>query len=112
VERYITSTANPRVKAAVRLRGRRERDRQGLTLIDGVRETMRALGRDLTRAEFDATFGQRNDAILRRLVDAAIGDAEIARIGDEKEARYRALVAAQGIHPLAVDKNVYLDKVR
>ena len=39
----ITSTANPRVKAAARLRGRRERDRQGLTLIDGVRETMRAL---------------------------------------------------------------------
>lgn len=39
----ITSVANPRLKASVRLRGRRERDRQGLTLIDGVRETMRAL---------------------------------------------------------------------
>ncbi|MEX2547446.1 MAG: RNA methyltransferase [Chloroflexota bacterium] len=39
----ITSTANPRLKAAVRLRGRRERDEQGLTLIDGVRETLRAL---------------------------------------------------------------------
>jgi beta-phosphoglucomutase len=32
--------------------------------------------RDLTRPEFDATFGQRNDAILRRLVDSAISDAE------------------------------------
>ena len=39
----ITSTANPRLKAAARLRGRRERDRHGLTLIDGVRETMRAM---------------------------------------------------------------------
>ncbi len=39
----ITSTANPRLKAAARLRGRRERDRLGLTLIDGVRETLRAL---------------------------------------------------------------------
>ncbi len=39
----ITSTTNPRVKAAARLRGRRERDKLGLTLIDGVRETMRAL---------------------------------------------------------------------
>jgi TrmH family RNA methyltransferase len=39
----ISSTANPRLKAALRLRGRRERDRQGLTLIDGVRETARAL---------------------------------------------------------------------
>jgi len=68
---------------------------------DAWRETMRVLGRDLTRPEFDATFGQRNDTILRRLVDPAISDAEIDRIGDEKEARYRALVAAQGIRPLA-----------
>ena len=43
------------------------------------RESMLALGRDLTRAEFDATFGQRNDAILRRLVEQAIDAAEIAR---------------------------------
>lgn len=65
------------------------------------RETIAALGRPLSRAEFDATFGQRNDAVLRRLVDPDIGAADIARIGDEKEARYRALVAARGIAPLA-----------
>jgi len=41
-ERRISSPTNPRLKAAARLRGRRERDRLGLTLIDGVRETMRA----------------------------------------------------------------------
>ena len=41
--RRITSTANPRLKDALRLRGRRERDETGLTLIDGARETMRAL---------------------------------------------------------------------
>ncbi len=68
---------------------------------DAWRETMRALGRALARAEFDATFGQRNDTILRTLVDPAISDADIARIGDEKEAHYRALVAAHGIRPLA-----------
>ncbi len=39
----LTSTANPRVKAAVALRDRRERDRTGLTLIDGAREVRRAL---------------------------------------------------------------------
>lgn len=65
------------------------------------REAMAAHGRALSRAEFDATFGQRNDAILRRLLDPAIADADIARIGDEKEAHYRALVAARGIQPLA-----------
>lgn len=65
------------------------------------RTTLAGLGRSLARAEFDATFGQRNDAILRRLLDPQIAAAEVARIGDEKEARYRALVAARGIAPLA-----------
>jgi RNA methyltransferase, TrmH family len=39
----IASAANPRVKAAVRLRDRRERDRTGRTIVDGARETLRAL---------------------------------------------------------------------
>ena len=39
----LTSTANPRVKAAGALRERRERDRTGLTLADGAREVRRAL---------------------------------------------------------------------
>jgi TrmH family RNA methyltransferase len=39
----ITSLTNPRIKAAVRLRDRRERDATGLTLVDGVRELRRAL---------------------------------------------------------------------
>jgi TrmH family RNA methyltransferase len=39
----LTSLANPRVKAATALRDRRERDRTGLTLIDGARELRRAL---------------------------------------------------------------------
>jgi RNA methyltransferase, TrmH family len=39
----LTSLTNPRVKAAVRLRDRREREATGLTVIDGVRELARAL---------------------------------------------------------------------
>ena len=39
----LTSFANPRVRAATALRDRRERDRSGLTLIDGARELRRAL---------------------------------------------------------------------
>lgn len=39
----ITSVANPRVRAWLDLRGRRERDRTGLTLVDGLREIGRAL---------------------------------------------------------------------
>jgi TrmH family RNA methyltransferase len=39
----IESPANPRIKDAVRLRERRERDATGLTLVDGGREALRAL---------------------------------------------------------------------
>ncbi len=39
----LTSFANPRVKAAIALRDRRERDRTGQTLVDGAREVRRAL---------------------------------------------------------------------
>jgi RNA methyltransferase, TrmH family len=40
----INSPYNPRIKDTVRLRDRRHRDKQGRTLIDGVRELQRALG--------------------------------------------------------------------
>ena len=39
----IESPANPRIKAALRLRERRERDATGLTLVDGGREALRAI---------------------------------------------------------------------
>ncbi len=43
VRPVLTSAANPRIKAATALRDRRERDRTGLTLVDGTRELRRAL---------------------------------------------------------------------
>ena len=39
----ITSRSNPRILAVAALRDRRERDRQGLTVVDGTREIRRAL---------------------------------------------------------------------
>ncbi len=47
----LTSFANPRVKAAIALRDRRERDRTGLTLVDGAREIRRALDAGVVVAE-------------------------------------------------------------
>jgi len=47
----LTSVANPRVKAAVALRDRRERDRSGLTVVDGARELRRALDAGVTVVE-------------------------------------------------------------
>ncbi|HUQ43045.1 MAG TPA: TrmH family RNA methyltransferase, partial [Candidatus Limnocylindria bacterium] len=39
----IESASNPRIKAALRLRERRDRDATGLTLVDGGREALRAI---------------------------------------------------------------------
>lgn len=39
----IDSPANPRIRAALALRSRRDRDRTGLTLVDGAREARRAI---------------------------------------------------------------------
>ncbi|HEY0735761.1 MAG TPA: HAD family phosphatase [Herpetosiphonaceae bacterium] len=63
-------------------------------------ETMAAEGFDLSRDRFAATFGWRNDAILRDWMGADLADAEIGRIGDLKEARYRELMAERGVQPL------------
>lgn len=79
----ITSAANPRVKAAARLRGRRERDEQGLTLIDGVRETMRALsGGAVLREAFIAPedcVDQECRALVERLREESIPIWELGR---------------------------------
>ena len=42
-EPTLASPSNPRIKAAARLRERRQRDATGLTLVDGARELRRAL---------------------------------------------------------------------
>jgi HAD superfamily hydrolase (TIGR01509 family) len=52
---------------------------------------------DLAHHQFVATFGQRNDTILREWLGADLPISEIDRISDAKEARYRALVQAGGI---------------
>jgi TrmH family RNA methyltransferase len=79
----ITSTANPRVKAAARLRGRRERDKTGLTLIDGVRETLRALqGGAVLREVFIASellVEPEAKALLERLGEEKVPVLELGR---------------------------------
>jgi TrmH family RNA methyltransferase len=47
----ITSTKNPRVRAATLLRDRRARDETGLTIVDGVRELARAIAGGALPAE-------------------------------------------------------------
>lgn len=47
----VSSTANPRVKALVRLRSRRARDEAGVTLVEGHDELRLALGAGMTPTE-------------------------------------------------------------
>jgi beta-phosphoglucomutase len=46
-------------------------------------------GRDFTRDDFAATFGQRNPEIIRKLFGQRFSEQEIADLGDRKEVLYR-----------------------
>jgi beta-phosphoglucomutase len=59
--------------------------------LDGVR---------VTREQFKATFGQRNDRILRGWLGAESSDERINRVAEAKEAEYRRLAQAHGLTPL------------
>lgn len=64
------------------------------------RDTMAAIGRPITRDQFLATFGLRNDEILPRWLGAGATLEEIARVSLEKERLYRALLRKGGVGPL------------
>jgi beta-phosphoglucomutase len=54
----------------------------------------------ITRQDFLATFGQRNDAILPNWLGSDGSPDRVQQIGDAKEARYRELVHSEGLVPL------------
>jgi beta-phosphoglucomutase len=64
------------------------------------RDAMAAVNRTLTVEQFAATFGQRNDRFLRDWLGHGLSDDQVARFGDEKEARYRRLIEVEGLDPL------------
>lgn len=63
-------------------------------------EAMAAAGRTLSRGQFAAAFGQRNDRFLRDWLGGDVSAAEITRFGDDKEAVYRRRVASDGLRAL------------
>lgn len=64
------------------------------------RDTMVTVGITVSEAQFSASFGQRNDAII----PAWMGDRStpdiVRSLGDAKEALYREMLAQGGIAPL------------
>jgi beta-phosphoglucomutase family hydrolase len=61
------------------------------------RETLAAEGFELSYEQFVATFGQRNDTILRGWLGADLPMHAIDRIGGAKEALYRRFVGERGV---------------
>lgn len=61
---------------------------------------MAAHGLEISESRFNASFGQRNDAILTTWMGEAATAEVIKEIGDEKEALYRTYIESTGIAPL------------
>ena len=64
------------------------------------KETLDREGISITHADFLASFGQRNDAILGKWLGTNAGVERIERIGHAKENLYRGLVRSEGLSPL------------
>jgi len=63
------------------------------------RDTLASEGLAITREQFLASFGQRNDSILTGWLGATATPERIAKIGNAKEELYRDLVRRRGISP-------------
>lgn len=61
------------------------------------RHTMAEEGHPLTYEQFLASFGQRNDVVLRGFFGPHLPEGEIDRIAAAKEAHYRHLVRSRGV---------------
>lgn len=64
------------------------------------RETIAKEGITITREDFLASFGQRNDSILSRWLGDAATPERMTRVADAKEELYRHLIRSNGIQAL------------
>jgi TrmH family RNA methyltransferase len=107
----IASAANPRIKAAVRLRERRERERTERTIVDGAREMLRALdaGVRVDEAFICEPLVRSPDAraVVSRLRDAGTSVMTTSAVAFEKVAfgdRVDGIVAIVEVPPTDLDR--------
>ncbi len=94
----IASPANARIKAVVRLRDRRERDRTGLTVVDGAREVRRALEAGVAVEEAFSCPGLVRTADARAVVDhLATTGAAVATLSETAFAKLAFGERADGV---------------
>lgn len=75
------------------------------------RDALAAEGIPLARPQFEAVFGRRNDVTLRAWLGPDVLQADIERIAEAKEVRYRRLVRTQGIE-LLPGVETWLERLR
>lgn len=75
------------------------------------REALAAEGIALSRPQFEAMFGQRNDITLRAWLGPAATEADRLRIADAKEIRYRQLARTRGAE-LLPGVEMWLERLR
>lgn len=110
-EPLLTSLQNPRVKQLVKLLERRERDRTGLTRIDGARELLRAMAAGVRPRCVYVCEELLRSAEAREAIDAARSAGVQSQAVDEKvyeKIRYgdrdEGLCAVIAWEPLALDR--------
>lgn len=106
----LTSFANPRVRAATALRQRRERDRSGLTLVDGSRELRRVLDAGAVVVEAFICEPLLAGADARAVLDRLLADQTVLHSTSEAifaklafGERMEGVVAVVRIPPAALD---------
>jgi len=108
----ITSLHNPRVKAAVRLRDARHRQKQGRILIDGARELARAIAADVALCEVFVCRALCTSEDARRLL-GKLPDCG-ARILDVTESVFEKLAfgeRAEGVLAVAATPDAALSSI-
>jgi len=108
----VTSTGNPRIKALVRLRSRRDRDAYGRFLVEGDRELQRAAASGIILEELivcPALLDEERRATAARL--AAAG-ATVLTVAEEpfRKAAYRR--HPDGLLGVAVQPDLSIDRLR
>ena len=82
LERIITSTANPRVKAIARLRDRSERDTTDRFIVEGVRELERAESAGVPLEMVALCRSLADDADVARALSLTGDDTELLELGE------------------------------
>ena len=108
----ITSLQNPQIKALVRLRKRRERDRTKRFLIEGYRELRRAVDRQVTIKTLyvcEELFLGTNEPIL--IANAAANGAEVVEIGADPFAKVSYRDRPEGLLAVAEQFETGLESI-